>query len=315
MADREPVGEFGLIDWIKARSEAGKQVSVGIGDDCASLRPSAGSEILVTTDMLMDGRHFRLGEASPEAIGFKALAVNLSDIAAMAGVPIAAFVAVALPKHEAVSIAQGLLAGMMPLLAKFELSLAGGDTNAWEGPLVVTVTLVGETTSRGAIRRSGAKPGDAILVTGPLGGSLIGRHLRPSPRIHEALALHQASSIHAMIDISDGLASDLGHILTESGQLGAILEADAIPIHEDAQASGGDPLERALHDGEDFELCLTLSPDEANRLMAKPPLGIELYRVGTIMAEPGLRLRHRDGSIVPLIARGFDHLAEGRIRS
>jgi thiamine-monophosphate kinase len=314
MSAAEPVGEFGLIAWIRERSRAGDQVALGIGDDCASLRFRTGSEVLVTTDMLMDGRHFRLGETSPEAIGYKALAVNLSDIAAMAGVPVAAFVAVALPRNSAVTIAQGLLAGMKPLLEKFGVSLAGGDTNAWDGPLVVTVTLLGETTVFGAVRRSGAKTGDAILVTGPLGGSLLGRHLRPSPRIDEALAIHQTTQLHAMIDISDGLASDLGHILEESGGLGATLDASSIPIHDDARSSGGDPLERALHDGEDFELCLTLSQDEANRLLARPPGGVELSQVGTIEAEPGLRLRRPDGTIVPLVARGFDHLAPGQTK-
>jgi thiamine-monophosphate kinase len=314
MSAAEPVGEFGLIAWIRERSRAGDQVALGIGDDCASLRFRTGSEVLVTTDMLMDGRHFRLGETNPEAIGYKALAVNLSDIAAMAGVPVAAFVAVALPRNSAVPIAQGLLAGMKPLLEKFGVSLAGGDTNAWDGPLVVTVTLLGETTPFGAVRRSGAKAGDAILVTGPLGGSLLGRHLRPSPRIDEALAIHQTTQLHAMIDISDGLASDLGHILEESGGLGATLDASSIPIHDDARRSGGDPLERALHDGEDFELCFTLSQDEANRLLASPPGGVELSQVGTIEAEPGLRLRHPDGTIIPLVARGFDHLAPGRTK-
>ena len=229
----------------------------------------------------------------------------------MAGVPVAAFVAVALPRQTAVAVAKGLHAGMVPLLEKFGVALAGGDTNAWDGPLVVTVTLIGEATDRGAVRRSGAKPGDAVLVTGPLGGSLRGRHLRPEPRIAEALALAEFASIHAMIDLSDGLASDLGHILEESGGLGATLDAESIPIHPDAFALGGPPLDHALHDGEDFELCLTLSRDEANRLLANPPEGVTLHRVGTIEAEPGLRLRAADGSVVGLDAKGFDHLAGG----
>ncbi len=313
MADVEPTGEFGLIGWIRDRSKASGRVALGIGDDCAALRFRAGSEVLVTTDMLMDGRHFRLGEASPEAIGYKALAVNLSDIAAMAGVPVAAFVAVALPRDIAVAVAQGLLGGMTPLLERFQVSLAGGDTNAWDGPLVVTVTLIGESTVRGSIRRSGARPGDAILVTGPLGGSLLGRHLHPSPRVEEALTIHQVATIHAMIDISDGLASDLGHILDESGGLGATLQAVNIPIHADARRMAGDPLEHALQDGEDFELCLTLSQDEANRLLANTPPGVELYQIGTVEAEPGLRLERPDGTILSLIGHGFDHLASVRV--
>ena len=211
-------------------------------------------------------------------------------------------------------LAKGLHAGMVPLAEKFGVTLAGGDTNAWDGPLVVTVTLIGEATPRGAVRRSGAKPGDSILVTGPLGGSLLGRHLRPMPRIAEALALVEAATIHAMIDISDGLASDLGHILEESGGLGATLDADSIPIHDDARAMDGVPLDHALHDGEDFELCLTLDPNEANRLLAEPPRGVALHRVGTIEVEPGLRLRKSDGSIIELATKGFDHLAPGGVK-
>ena len=311
MGPPEPSGEFGLIAWIRGRSKAGGRVALGIGDDCASLSFTPGADVLVTTDMLMDGRHFRLGESSASDVGYKALAVNLSDIAAMAGVPVAAFVAVALPRRAAVEVAKGLYAGMAPLAERFGVTLAGGDTNAWDGPLVVTVTLIGEATPRGAVRRSGAKPGDAILVTGPLGGSLLGRHLRPSPRIAEALALAQAATLHAMIDISDGLAADLGHILEESGSLGATLDAPSIPIHDDGRAMAGEPLDHALHDGEDFELCLTLDPNEANRLLANPPPGVALYRVGTIEVETGLRLRRADGSIVGLAVEGFDHLAPG----
>lgn len=315
MAEVEPTGEFGLIAWIKGRAQGTRPgVALGIGDDCASLTFRPGAEVLVTTDMLMDGRHFRLAEVGAVEVGYKALAVNLSDIAAMAGVPVAAFVAVALPRGSAVAVAQRLHEGMAPLLERFGVTLAGGDTNAWDGPLVVTVTLIGEATERGAVRRSGARPGDVVCVTGPLGGSLRGRHLRPTPRVAEALAIHRVAAIHAMIDLSDGLASDLGHILKESGGLGATLDAEAIPIHPDARAMEGDPLARALHDGEDFELCLTLAPDVADQLLADPPEGVSLERVGTIEAEPGLRLRRPDGSIVAITSRGFDHLAEGADR-
>ena len=143
----------------------------------------------------------------------------------MAGIPRAALVAVALPRDRATVIAEGLYSGLRELADRFQIDLIGGDTNAWNGPLVITITALGQATERGAVRRSGAQPGDAILVTGPLGGSLIaGRHLRPEPRIEEALALHRACDIHAMIDISDGLSSDLHHILKESGGLGATLD-------------------------------------------------------------------------------------------
>jgi thiamine-monophosphate kinase len=306
-------GEFDLIAWIRERVGSTSGVALGIGDDCAGLDLAPGRQTLVTTDMLMDGRHFRLDRAGPAAVGYKALAVNLSDIAAMAGVPVAAFLAVALPKRSAVSIAHGLVEGMIPLLEKYGVTLAGGDTNAWDGPLVVSVTLVGHTTERGALRRSGAGPGDAILVTGPLGGSLMGRHLRPEPRVLEAQALAEVATIHAMVDLSDGLVSDLGHILSESGGLGALLDAQAIPIHDDAEKlslqTGRRPLEHALADGEDFELCFTLDPLNAARLLADPPMSLSLRRVGTVDTGVGLRIKQPGGIVVPVDIRGYDHLA------
>jgi thiamine-monophosphate kinase len=320
MEQRDILGEFALIDWIRRRERSrlgSSWTQLGIGDDCAILRVGTPSDLLVTTDMLMDGRHFLLDTDGPEAVGFKAMGVNLSDIAAMAGMPRAAVVAVALPREAAVRVAQGLHEGMSVLTRRFDVDLVGGDTNAWDGPLVISVTLFGEATPRGAVRRGGARPGDAILVTGPLGGSLAaGRHLRPEPRIAEALALHEAAPIQAMIDLSDGLSSDLGHILAESGGAGAVLDAAAIPIHADALdlslRDGGSALDHALHDGEDFELCLAVAPDDAGRLLAAPPAPARLYRVGEIAATPGMWLRTPDGRLTPIEPRGFDHFRTGR---
>lgn len=306
-------GEFDLIARFRCRTAMTDRVALGIGDDCASIRFTAGAEVLVTTDMLMDGRHFLLAEHPLSAIGRKCLGVNLSDIAAMAGRPVAAVVAVALPAARATQIAMGVYEGMERMAEQYGVALVGGDTNAWDGPLVVSVTVLGEATGRGPVRRSGAKAGDAILVTGPLGGSLLGRHLDPRPRVAEALALHEAADLHAMIDLSDGLAGDLPHILVESGGLGAVLEVEAIPIHPDAWLRSGrdgiSPLDHALGDGEDFELCLTVSSDDADRLLASPPTGVRLHRIGIIDEASGLRLRHVDGHLIPCLARGFDHLS------
>jgi thiamine-monophosphate kinase len=312
MTDQEHSGEFELIDWLRAQTTTRERTALGIGDDCALLRLTAGVETLVTTDMLMDGRHFRLDPDGAEAVGYKALAVNLSDIAAMAGVPVAAVVAVALPRAQAVAVAQGLHAGMLPLAERFGVDLVGGDTNAWDGPLVIGVTVLGEATPRGPVRRAGAQPGDVIFVTGPLGGSLLGRHLRPEPRIAEALALHATAPIRAMIDLSDGLSSDLGHILDESGRRGAILDADAIPIHPDARVAadrdGRSPLDHALNDGEDFELCCVVPHDVSDHLTHAPPAPSIVHRVGVVTERPGLWLRATDGTLNPLPPRGFDHL-------
>lgn len=315
MEPASSVGEFGLIDWIRRR-QAGRRrqgTELGIGDDCAILDVAPGTQLLVTTDMLMDGRHFQLERDGAEAVGYKTMGVNLSDIAAMAGLPRAAVVSVALPRARAVAVAQGLHVGLQRMADRFEVDLIGGDTNAWDGPLVVNVALLGETTPPGAVRRSGARPGDVILVTGPLGGSLFrGRHLRPEPRVREALALHGSARLSAMIDISDGLSSDLGHILEESAGLGAILDASSIPIHPDAleQAAADSipALDHALNDGEDFELCVVVSPETARSLLVSPPEPARLYLVGEITAEPGLRLRTGDGRIAPLATGGFDHL-------
>ena len=310
-------GEFALIRWIReqAGSKADGFTKLAIGDDCAILEPPAGCALVVTTDMLMDGRHFVLSEHGAEAVGRKAMGVNLSDIAAMAAIPRAAFVAVALPRGEgrADAIARALHRGIAEMANRFEVILAGGDTNSWDGPLVICVTLVG-SMSPGArpILRSGAQPGDVVYVTGPLGGSILGRHMTPQPRIAEALELRERFPIHALIDISDGLAADLGHILDESGNLGALLEAEAIPIHPDATVlsakTGRNALDHALHDGEDFELCVVLDPDSAADVDLNRSALVRLIRVGTIVAQPGLRLRHPDGREATIETTGFDHL-------
>jgi thiamine-monophosphate kinase len=321
-APRPSTGEFALIDWIRRQQPERSFDSwtrVGIGDDCAILGvgegTGAGCELLITTDMLMDGRHFHLDRDGAEAVGYKAMGVNLSDIAAMAGIPRAAVVAVALPRANAVEIARGLHSGMRALADRFAVDLVGGDTNAWDGPLVVTITVLGNATVRGAVRRSGARPGDVILVTGPLGGSLAsGRHLRPEPRVAEAMAIERAATIHAMIDLSDGLSSDLGHILAESGGLGAVLDAVDIPIHPDTheqtRRDGVSALEHALHDGEDFELCLTVAPEDADRLLAAPPAPAKLHRIGEVTEARGMFLRFPDGRATPVEPRGFDHLRD-----
>ena len=262
-------GEFAYIDWLRKRTPTHPRVLIGPGDDCAALAPGT-RPLLVTTDMLMDGTDFLLAEVDPRRIGRKAMAVNLSDIAAMAGVPIAAVVSVALPQiTNARKLAEELYLGMREMADRFQVPIVGGDTNSWDGKLVISVTLFGEATERGPVRRNGAKPGDWLFVTGPLGGSILGRHLDFMPRIAEALALHEAVDLHAMIDISDGLSADLHHILEESG-CGATLDADAIPIHPDAilrsQSSGRPPLEHALTDGEDFELIFAVSPEQIHRV-------------------------------------------------
>lgn len=312
MSER-PTGEFGLIEWIRSRRPRlgpDQGVEGDVGDDCATVRFRSPS-MIVTTDMLMDGRHFILDRDGPEAAGFKAMGVNISDIAAMCGAPRFATVAVALPRRDAVAVGRGLDSGLRRMADRFGVHIVGGDTNAWDGPLVVSVTLMGEPHPLGSPSRAGARVGDAIFVTGPLGGSLArGRHLRPDPRIREAQAIRPVMNPAAMIDLSDGLSSDLGHILDESGGLGAILDEAAIPIHADAidqsAADGVPAILHALDDGEDFELCFTVRPEDATRL----PEGVALHRIGEVVAGPGIRLRAGDGRLTPVERRGFDHFRE-----
>src|SRR5947199_2003077 len=218
-------GEFAYIDWLRQRTPADPRVLLGPGDDAAALRFTPGATCLVTTDMLLDGSCFRLAEAGPRRVGRKAMAVNLSDIAAMAGRPVAAVVSVGLPRRGGRALAEELYTGLREVADAFDTAIVGGDTNSWDGPLVISVTLLGEASGRGPVRRSGARPGDWLMVTGPLGGSIRGNHLDFTPRVREARRLHEVAELHAMIDVSDGLAADLGHLCAESG-CGAVLSAE-----------------------------------------------------------------------------------------
>lgn len=297
--------EFHYIRWLRSRTTADPRVLVGPGDDCAVLAAPT-RPLLVTTDMLMDGTDFVLADVGPRRAGRKAMAANLSDIAAMAGVPTAAVVSVALPPASR-DLAEQLYLGLRDVADAFNVPIVGGDTNSWDGRLAISVTAFGEATERGAVLRSGAKPGDWVFVTGPLGGSIRGHHLDFTPRVREALALHAVAGLHAMCDISDGLAADLNHILEESG-CGAVLFADAIPVSPDAvelsRTSGKSPLRHALGDGEDFELVFTVSPADGEKLLREPPVP-GLARIGECV-ESGLWLEVA-GKREPLQPTGWGH--------
>ncbi|MFM9963483.1 MAG: thiamine-phosphate kinase [Planctomycetaceae bacterium] len=298
--------ELALIDWIRQRATASPNLRLGIGDDCAIWQPGD-AQLLFTTDVLMEDVDFRVAETTPQLIGRKSLAVNLSDIAAMAGRPRAALVGLVLPKSRGFDFARDLSEGLRSLADEFQVAIIGGDTNTWDGPLVISVTLIGEATERGAVRRSGAKPGDWLFVTGPLGGSIRGHHLTFTPRVREALELHRLADLHAMIDLSDGLAADLFHLLDES-QVGATLVSDAIPISDDARRmnDGRAPLEHALSDGEDFELLFTVSPEDGARLLSITGFEATTH-IGTIDAEPGCRIQRPNGDIEQLARGGWEH--------
>jgi thiamine-monophosphate kinase len=302
--------ERDFIRSLRGRLPQHERILVGPGDDAAVLR--AGGDVVVTTDLLMDGVDFILRDIDPRRAGRKALAVNLSDLAAMAARPLAAFVSLALPIDEGSAIAEALYDGMLPLAEEFGCAIAGGDTNSWRGPLVISVTAVGETTSRGPLLRSGAKAGDAIVVTGGFGFSIQGRHFDFTPRVREALLLHERYTLHAGIDASDGLSLDLWRLCEESG-CGAILEASAIPMHDGWQAlfpadDRESSLRHALGDGEDFELILGVPPADAERLLAEQPCAATpLTRIGQFVAEPGLWLRTFEGHVERLTPQGYEH--------
>ncbi len=296
--------EFDFIRWVRERGWPNASIVVGPGDDCAVLAPS-GQNLLVTKDVLMEGTDFVLAEAGAFAVGRKAMAVNLSDIAAMAGRPTAAMVGFVLPRSPSTAkLAEELFAGLESVASAFGVAIVGGDTNSWNGGLVISVTVLGEAPESGAVLRSGAKPGDAIFVTGPCGGSILGRHLDPQPRLREIERIAGLVKLTSCIDISDGLTADLQHILDASG-CGAILEADAIPIHTDAVAlgskSGRSALEHALGDGEDFELIFTTSSEDAGKLQGE----VNAIRIGTCTAS-GLWLRDSGGTH-PLVSEGWSH--------
>ena len=304
--------EAELIAYLRNRLPPHPLLRLGIGDDAAVVRMAETDDCVLTVDLLTDHVDFELAEVDPRRVGRKALAVNLSDLAAMAAEPLAGVVALALPRRRGMDLALGLYEGLLPLAGQYGVAIAGGDTNSWEGPLVVSVTLVGKVTARGPLKRSGAVPGDRVVVTGSFGGSILGRHFEFQPRVEEALLLAERYQLHAGIDCSDGLSIDLAHLAEES-RCGAVLQPDAVPVADDARrlaeklADGSTPLEHALSDGEDFELILAVPPDQADRMLAEQPLGVPLTAIGQFVAEPGLWQVDAAGHRVPLVPRGYQH--------
>ena len=302
--------ETEFLAWLRGRLPPHPNLRLGVGDDAAVLDLGARPQCVVTVDLLTDGVDFRQGETSLERIGRKALAVNLSDLAAMAARPLAAVVALALPRDRALEIAVGVYQGLLPLAERFESAIAGGDTNTWDGPLVISVTLIGQMTEHGVLRRDGARPGDAIVVTGEFGGSILAKHFDFEPRVNEALLLHERYELHAGIDVSDGLSLDLARLAQASG-CGAALNLAAIPISEAARElsrkGGVSEIDHALADGEDFELLLAVPQMTVQRMVAEQPLDVPLTIVGEFVSEPGLWQVNDSGVRTPLAPRGYVH--------
>jgi len=294
-------GEFDLINWIRAASSSADCVELGIGDDLAVLRWPAGDLLLVGVDQVLDGVHFDSAVHGPREIGRKVMNRNLSDCAAMGCLPVAAVATVALPHHTGADYGRQLYLGLRDAGDIYHVAIVGGDTASWPGKLAMTVSILGRAGGVRPITRGGAKVGDGIYVTGPLGGSLLGRHMTFEPRVNLGRQLAASGKVSAMIDISDGLSRDLAHICRES-KVGAVITAAMVPIHPDAEQMSrrpGDartPLEHALHDGEDHELLFT----------AATAPGLGEIRIGSIVADPGVWMEseNRREALQPL---GWEH--------
>ncbi len=284
------LGEFGLIGEI-SRSFSAPEGVRGIGDDCAVIPQRGGVDTLVSSDMLVEGSHFLLEDIGPYRLGWKSAAVNLSDIAAMGGRPMASFLAFALPEDFSVELAREFMRGYRDISLEFNCPLLGGDTTSAPDRMSICVTVLGECPHGAARLRSYAREGDLVCVSGPLGDSaaglriildgigrdaaaeaLVERHYLPTPRVDEGLALSATPGVHAMMDISDGVGSDLRHILEASG-VGAEIDMAALPFSAELKTvcagQGWDPAELALCGGEDYELLFTLTP-EAERSLCLP---------------------------------------------
>ncbi|HEV3417152.1 MAG TPA: thiamine-phosphate kinase [Pirellulales bacterium] len=307
------VMESDFIAWLRSRLPPHPQLRLGPGDDAAILELGRSGECVVTVDLLSDGVDFDLATIDARRAGRKALAASLSDLAAMAAKPVAAVIALALPRKGGQRLAIELYEGMIPLAERYATAIAGGDTNSWDGPLAISVTAIGEVTPHGPLLRGGAKPGDRIIVTGEFGGSILGKHLDFEPRVNEALLLKARFDLHAGMDCSDGLSLDLSRMAGESG-CGAALNLDRIPIaaaaHDVArqEPSAGTALDRALGDGEDFELILAAPPEDAAKLIAEQPLApLRLTDIGQFIVELGLWQVAADGQLCALQVRGYEH--------
>lgn len=307
--------ESDLIAHLRKVLPAHPLLKLGPGDDAAVLRLAGVEECVITVDMLTDHVDFELSEVGARRAGRKLLAVNLSDLAAMASRPLAAVIALVLPRAGGMQLAVELYEGLLPLAQQYGVIIAGGDTNSWDGPLAASATLLGTVMEHGPLKRSGARPGDRILVTGSFGGSILGHHLDFEPRVREALLLNERYRLHAGIDCSDGLSIDLDHLAQESG-CGAIVRTDAVPVAEDARRlarqldDGSTPLDHALGDGEDFELILAVPPEEAQRMLADQPLEMPLTEIGRCVETPGLWQADQSGSLRPMVPRGYQHELE-----
>jgi thiamine-monophosphate kinase len=316
-----PKSEKDLVRRIRRLARGGSAVVTGIGDDAAVLRIPPRHELLVTTDFTIEKVHFRREWHRPEVVGRRCLTRGLSDIAAMGGEPRAAFLSLALGSDVPQKWVEAFLKGLLELAKKHDVPLAGGDTAQAAGGIQADIVVVGSVPRGKAVLRSGAKPGEAIYVTGELGASAMAldrlreglplgaeraRHFHPEPRVEVGRWLREHGIPSAMIDISDGLSTDLHHICEES-RVGAEIEMNAIPR---ARAGRGEGrivgFEYALNGGDDYELLFTSS-----RPVPAKVKGVRITKIGRMEGSPGMRMFDAAGKVTALEARGWEHFKSG----
>ncbi len=328
----DELGEVQFIERVRQRLAASADVPIGLGDDCAEVHAFDRGRLLVTTDLLLEDVHFRLTTTTPEQLGHKMLAVNLSDVAAMGGTPRAFVCGLGVPADLDVEIIERLYEGALALADRHDVVLVGGDTNRSESGLVLAITLLASPPKRGSLTRSAARVGDVLMVTGTLGDSALGlkileedlvktphlpafeqltrRHLEPTPRLEAGRALANERLARAAIDVSDGLAIDATHLAMESS-VGIEIDRDAIPLSPELVAVAHelalDPAEIAAAGGEDYELLFAVSPRRVTEIEdALTRLGVPVAAIGRVTAEAGsVRIGGRAASEF----RSFQHFA------
>jgi len=310
------IGEFGFIGRISRDIRPGSGVVAGIGDDAAVLASDKkGFYSLFTCDMYVEKVHFTKKDVTPYQLGWKAMAGNISDIAAMGGLPRHAVVSIGLTGDEDVRYCDEIYRGMRAAAKPFKVDIVGGDTVTSPEGIVISVAMTGVVEEKMCVYRSGARQGEAVLVTGSLGGSLLKKHCVFAPRVREARFIAGTGRVSAMMDVTDGLVADLEKICAASG-VGAMLFEELIPVSPDARRMKGEktPLESALSDGEDFEL-LCVVPREAVAGLLKAfnkKFSVPLTLIGGTTDAKGIRVYRTDGTVDEPRYKGYDHFKSGR---
>jgi len=323
------LGEFGFIERIRRSAPGREDVHVGIGDDCAAVALPPNELLLTTTDLLLEGTHFRREWTDMYRLGRKSVSVNVSDIAAMGGTPRQLFLGLAIPPDMPVEELDMFMEGFLEGAASYGAVLVGGDTCSSKGGFHISVTAQGSVQEDEMVCRGGARPGDAVYVSGTLGDSalalrilteggtpdpfLSGRHHDPEARTLLGRVLGKSRLPTSMIDISDGLLADLQHLLDLSA-LGAVVREDILPLSAsflDAMSGDPDLIELALTGGEDYELLFTIPPEAVSQLPAiEKETGVPLFRIGTIVSpEDGLVVKDRHGNRRTIVSKGYNHFS------